>query len=644
MKPLLLTLLLVLLTASLTLATARAAEPVQASLANELEALSESVWRDPWQAYRQLQQLRERIDTASDSLRLQYYLNRAQALQWLYLQEDFEAAIEAGLALVTTQTPARHKLFLEILQGISERRNVQYERSIELLEQTAAGAAAADQDFMYVLALAELAFTRSLNGYHEAALLDLQTAFTAAGELRNRFLIAMVNEVYGAVYAYIDEYEKSVEHYQKALDTYTALDYRGYEAEAVNGLAITYRYWERWDKAIASFERYRQLTEFNGTEHNIFVAHYGLGMTYAEQGDCDSALNAIERALAVNGPADFKAELYKRQAVCLAQAGATAEALAALEQARSIFAGIPELQGTRWEIEVDKSEALVLARQGQYQRAFELLLAYHEELTALLTRNASERFVKLQASMENARKDIEIDLLKEQARADTLDLARQKQANLQQRATILSWVALTGITLVFLVLQRRNTLRFRELSSRDGLTGLFNRRHIFSVLEQHTAGLSPEKGKLAVVLLDIDDFKRINDSFGHPVGDHLLRDIAAIGSKLLRSGDAMARLGGEEFLCVLPRASADQAAAVAQRLVQCIREHSLKLEDGSQVAVTVSVGVASFGPGRQDAASIYAAADRALYQAKTHGKDRVMLASPQGGFVAPFTGPTGPAR
>jgi diguanylate cyclase (GGDEF)-like protein len=147
------------------------------------------------------------------------------------------------------------------------------------------------------------------------------------------------------------------------------------------------------------------------------------------------------------------------------------------------------------------------------------------------------------------------------------------------------------------------------------------------------SGLPQEKGSLAVILLDIDDFKHVNDSFGHPVGDQLLRDIAAIGSKLLRSGDAMARLGGEEFLCVLPRTSAEQAAMVAQRLVQSIREHSIELEDGRRVAVTVSAGVASFGPDCRDAASIYAAADRALYQSKNNGKDRVMLALPQGGFA-----------
>lgn len=636
MKPLLLALVLALATPLATLSASDQETPAHAALARDLETLSESVWRDPWQTHRRLRHLRERVGEASDALKIRFYLTQAQALQWLYLQQEFEAAIKSGLDLATQDTPVREKLFLEILLGISERRNVQYERSIALLEQAGTAARAGGHDFMYVLALAELAFTRSLNGHHEAALLELQDAFTAASELRNQFLVAMVNEVYGAVYAYIDKYGESIEHYQKALDAYTDLGYRGYEAEAVYGIAITYRYSQRWDKAIASFERYRDLTEFNGTAHNIFLANYGLGMTYAEQGDCSSALSAIQRALAVNGPEDFKAELYKRQAVCLAQAGSPEQALAALDQAREIFTGIPELRGTRWEIDVGKSEALVRAELGQHQRAFELLLAYHEELTALLTRNASERFIQLQASMETARKDMEINLLKEQARADELDLARQKQANLQQRIIILSWVALTGIVLVFLLLQRRNTRRFRELSTRDGLTGLFNRRHIFTILEQHAAGLSPEKGSLAVVLLDLDDFKRINDTFGHPVGDQLLRDIATIGGSLLRSGDAMARLGGEEFLCVLPRTSAEQASGVAQRLVQRLREHTLVLEDGRQVAVTASVGVAAFGPGCRDVASIYAAADRALYQSKSHGKDRVMLALPQGGFVAPF--------
>lgn len=620
----------------LALCPGLAAQPASAGeLGDRLSELEDASWRDPWRTWAELQTLQSRLGTADSETRLHFYLVSALALQWQYQHEQFRRSIEQGLALATEQTPAQRRLLLETLRGVSLRRDARYEEAIAGLEQTAAEAMARQEEFSYVLAMTELAFSQSLKGHHETALLQLQKAFRTASGMRDAFLVAAVNETFGAVYGYIDEYAKSLEHYRKALETYSALGYRGYEAEAVNGLGITWRYAQQWDKAIASFKRYRELTEAQGSDHNTFVAFYGLGMTYAEQGDCESALAAIDNAFSVPGIPDFRAELLKRQAVCLAQGGEAGAALAAIADARAIFDSIPELRGTRWHLDVDRAEALVRFHLDDSEAAFEKLLAFHRDFTELQSRNASEQVMRMRVDLENERKDTEISLLREQARADQLEIQQRQQDSLHQRITIAFAVGLVLLILLFLVLQRRNTLRFRELSQRDSLTGLFNRRYIFALLDEIMAGLPRDRGLLAVIVLDLDDFKAINDAYGHPVGDRLLRAVAEIGTETLRAGDAMARVGGEEFLCVLPRASTEQAAGVAQRLVQRLGEHSIALDDGREVGVTASVGVAGFSAQCRDANSIYACADRALYASKTGGKNRVTLALPEGGFVAP---------
>lgn len=485
------------------------------------------------------------------------------------------------------------------------------------------------------MALIELAFTRSLNGHHEAALLELQEAWTEASALNNTFLTATVEVTLGAVYGYIDEFEASIEHYQKGLATYRELDYRASQAEAVNGLGITYRLAEHWDEAIASFQYYRELTEFNANARNRFVSWYGLGMTHAERGDCDAALPAIQEALDADGPEDFRAELYKRRAVCLAEQGEGPQAREALRQAREIFAGIPELQGTRWEIDVKRAEALTLHALGDHEAAFQKLLTYHDQFTKLLTEENTDRLIELRVGMENARKDMEINLLRQQSRVNALELAQRDQRLREQRILSAAMIGLFVMVVLVVLLQWRNARRLRRLSICDELTGLFNRRHLFALLERLVRRLPVERGQLSIILLDVDDFKHINDSYGHPVGDSLLKALADQALPLLRSGDNMARLGGEEFLVVLPRTDSHQACGVARRLGERIRHFSLSLADGRQAGVTVSIGVASFGPDCPDMDSLYSAADRALYVAKSRGKDRVILARPDGDCMEP---------
>jgi len=596
-------------------------------LGQQLQQIEPMVWKDPWAARETLHTILPQVAAADGNLQALYYLRLAHSLQYLYLKQEFADAVAAGLAAVTSETALDTRLFLNILDGVRARFDGDYVHAQDLMAQAAADASANGLDFLYVFSLAELAFTRSVAGDNELALIELQEAFASAVAQQNQFLIALVNESFGAVYGYIDEYQQSLDHYQKALDSYAELGYAVYEAEATYGIAISYRYNQQWDNALATFQRYRDMTEHNESDHGTFMADYGLGMTYAEKGDCPSALDPIARALATTAPLDFKAELYKRQAVCLARAGDAAGADEAIDSARDVFDQMEEFKGTRWEVDVLKAESQVAAAFGDHSRAYQLLLTFHEQIAALLRKNASERLMTLRVEMEDARKDHEIALLKEEARVDAVKLEQQQHENDMQRVTTATWIGSTFIAIVFFGLQLRNTRRFRDLSSRDGLTGLYNRRFIFSHLEKLSADLPLDKGNLSIILIDVDNFKQINDQYGHPAGDSILEVLADIGSGLLRHGDEMARVGGEEFLCVLPRTSTEEAARVAQRLLERIREHPFRLPDGSKLQVTISIGVASFGVDSRNADSLYAAADDAMYRAKSNGKDQLVAAS-----------------
>lgn len=176
------------------------------------------------------------------------------------------------------------------------------------------------------------------------------------------------------------------------------------------------------------------------------------------------------------------------------------------------------------------------------------------------------------------------------------------------------------------LLDHAESLRARSYV--DGLTGIANRRYFDVALERELRRAQRSGGQLSLLLMDIDSFKAYNDHFGHQQGDTCLSTVAqALASMLKRPADVAARYGGEEFAAILPDTSAEQARGLAN----AIREHVAGLALPHAPAalkphVTLSIGVASFDKGLQEAPALIEAADKALYAAKRGGRDRVVLA------------------
>jgi two-component system cell cycle response regulator len=167
-----------------------------------------------------------------------------------------------------------------------------------------------------------------------------------------------------------------------------------------------------------------------------------------------------------------------------------------------------------------------------------------------------------------------------------------------------------------------------EMAVTDQLTGLHNRRY----LETHFSGLFDESAMrardLSVLMLDIDKFKLVNDTYGHDAGDEVLKEFANRVKDATRIVDVVARLGGEEIVVVLPETGLQAAAAVAERIRSHIEAQPFAIYSGtSQITVTVSIGVASRRAGDQSPAQMLKRADEALYRAKGGGRNRVIAAA-----------------
>jgi two-component system, cell cycle response regulator len=169
--------------------------------------------------------------------------------------------------------------------------------------------------------------------------------------------------------------------------------------------------------------------------------------------------------------------------------------------------------------------------------------------------------------------------------------------------------------------------RLAQLAVTDGLTGLYNHRHLHERLSLEVERSQRSGLPLSLLMLDVDHFKQFNDTFGHPAGDEVLRQLARVLNDTRRANDVVARYGGEEFAVILVDTAKFTAAKVAERVRERIAAHDFS--DAAQRAgnISVSIGVATFPDDGADAEGLVRAADTALYAAKRAGRNRVVLAT-----------------
>ena len=172
---------------------------------------------------------------------------------------------------------------------------------------------------------------------------------------------------------------------------------------------------------------------------------------------------------------------------------------------------------------------------------------------------------------------------------------------------------------------KRSNEELRKLSTLDPLTGLFNRRHFMAELEKEFRRAQRYDTPLSFVMIDIDHFKKLNDTYGHQAGDDVLRELGALLRREIRDTDVPGRYGGEEFCVLLPQTPVDGAAEFAERFRRAVEGHVFPAQ-GRTLRITASLGVAWCpAEGVERAQDLIEKADGALYQAKREGRNRVVV-------------------
>ncbi|HUB89875.1 MAG TPA: GGDEF domain-containing protein, partial [Dyella sp.] len=273
-------------------------------------------------------------------------------------------------------------------------------------------------------------------------------------------------------------------------------------------------------------------------------------------------------------------------------------------------------------------EVLYEIEKKQHHEAAALL--YHERYSALEKSHLDDLHARALAYDMT-----EQHLLVQKMQAD--DLSKQNDVLQLQQAlaskaveTGRLYIALLSLLLISVVAWmfrlRRSQLRFKELSSLDGLTGIFNHQYFMGAADRTLHHLEKRHGIACLIAIDLDHFKQINDTYGHSLGDTVLKRTVTICQQHLRPQDLFGRLGGEEFCILLPDFHRDQGMAMADR-IRAALEATLVDVDGGVVSFSASLGVACTDTCGYDLPCLCRDADAALYRAKRGGRNRVMAAA-----------------
>lgn len=463
---------------------------------------------------------------------------------------------------------------------------------------------------------------RSLLGEHARALNDFITAqelYTSTGNAR----LARDNVInLGTAYRRMGEYDKALAHLQQGHDQAAGRGDSNAQALALLQQGYLFEELDQPAKAQDAYERLIELLGDQGSPSEIGFGRVALGSALIRQQQYRPALDALAKA-----EADFasiqdtssldRLHLHRGQALAglgrhreaLVEFNAAARHMAAANNERYLALLLPERSRTL--------EAL-----GETEQALDDYKHFIEIQERLLASMSEQRSVAMRHQYDATRRELDT------RRLTTETALRRQELDALMKARRWQWIALSlGVVLVLVLAtlvwrQKRRARRLGVMAMTDELTRIANRRNIELFGEEAVAAALDERRPLTVLALDIDFFKKFNDTFGHHAGDRVLTRVAAAAQGALRQIDRLGRIGGEEFLAVLPGTGAEAGAQVAERVRSCVEDLDLDdIADG--IRVTISIGVAELHPADADFKALVARADRALYRAKANGRNRV---------------------
>jgi diguanylate cyclase (GGDEF)-like protein len=500
------------------------------------------------------------------------------------------------------------------------------------------------------------------------ALADFERGIDLARASGKDAMLASGLQARGGMYSLLGIYGKALADLLEARRLFTEQELDEASSQILQDIGITYRRLGYPDKAREYLNQAIAHEKRVGDTESLYISTLQLGYADQETGQYESALATQQRALELANATNDRSSIASANlaiASVLTDLARYAEAQSTLQKAADGFVAVGERASTGM-VAYERGRALAglkdphgaLAEFANAEAAFRangnrryLEILYSAQAKSLEAANqptaalaAYKNFLAAHDAVTKERANQQAQMLREQfdsdrAKLENLSLkseqaAKDRQVEALERVRHWQQVAmgllaiLIGMLTLLAIRQLARLRNWKRMASIDALTGVANLRGVQQFANAAMRRAHAQNEPLSVLTIDIDEFKRINDAHGHPSGDRVLRDVAHTCADALRDGDLLGRIGGEEFLAVLPGTLIDHAVDVAERLRR--RVEALEIAElPDHLRVSISIGVAEALPHDRDIDALIERADAALYRAKALGRNRVVRADAQ---------------
>lgn len=562
---------------------------------------------------------------------------RARLLLCDYQSERDTTAAQREIAAATALLPAAKRKGLRA--GILECEGESLENSGDnvkaMAQYTEAVSVAAGEhdDEMLALGLVSRGYLLGVMGDYANGLIELRRADALFEKLKKPLHSMTTLNSIATLYNRMGDYVQARHIYTRALAAQREAGLQREQVVTLHNLGRANENLHDWDAARAAFAECLDISRRINYIRGEAYAMRGLAAIANALGDPAGALETLKNAEVLQKQvpdARLRAQIQLARGIALHKLQHLPESTAALESALEDFRHADAL----YELNQVYSElAAVYAETGNWRDAYARQVDAKSTSDKLLRNQLDQGFATLKVEFDMATQDKENAALKRQNEADERALAQARSVRRLQAAVIILAISLVLLLTLLAVFQHRSTLRMHVLAMTDELTGVPNRRAVLGRLDPllRRDDLAP----CSILIIDIDYFKAINDRLGHSTGDEVLKVVAATVRSAVSEPAFFGRLGGEEFLIVLPDMPLVEARAVAESFCARIEAIDTSRWFGDQRRITCSIGVAVSVPGRDSPSTMLQRADAALYSAKRGGRNCVRTEpAPESGLGA----------
>jgi diguanylate cyclase (GGDEF)-like protein len=502
-------------------------------------------------------------------------------------------------------------------------------QAMKLYLQAEKNAKKAENKDMIAQSYSFIAGSLSANHHDSEALKYYHQAYLLLKELGDELEMAYLKIQMSSSYSYIFDDEKAIKLAKEAINYFSQNELFYDELYAQNTLANHYMGMKQYDNAINTYQKIILLSTKVEKESLIEVAYLGLTRAHHKKKEYDKARHYYTLYQQVppssDTPFDIVSNLLLSAEIAIADKNITLAQNNIIEVETILLTldkdGVLALQITVLDFKTD-----IALLNNDFKSAYHLQKESRKLLKSYQSNERETLRSKYKVMFDTDQALLKNQLLERDKQLDKIALENSAQQNkLQMLLTIV--VSLLALGMIFFIYrQRLNNEILNKLANTDMLTELANRRYTFIYAEAMLTQANKNKENLSVIIFDVDHFKKINDTYGHSGGDIALKEISLIANGFIRNHDILGRVGGEEFLVILPNTSSKQALEIAERIRQAIMKKEFALGE-DVVNISASFGIAQSTQNQSNFNQLFHKADVALYQAKNGGRNCISLAS-----------------